>query len=360
MSLSRIVLAGLIVLIGLGIAAGVWVLVTSKDKEQEAGDGQSHWLEDQDLDLDLPPPENAWKPTTWYSEVADGTLFPNQPSPSFRIPADSSFHRAIARRELEDHAANEPTKPHPTFPSSTLPSSEPHPPVTPDELEALAQIPTVTMRVVPVKDNLPTTLKMRAARPSRRDRSTFPLGEQDALLNRVDTIETPELVKDWSEESSGIKGFTEAIHLGYYEDLDAIAISFTACSVRNSSDVPEVFQTINQKLEQLLAEQEWHQHALLLDIAGLQVAAEAQIAWELVLDGFVSQSCPEVAPNRVLAVQYDSSRPPETRPADENVDSAPKEILQPAGNIGGQPALLAVAHSFDEAVGILQHMRTSM
>jgi hypothetical protein len=121
--------------------------------------------------------------------------------------------------------------------------------------------------------------------------------------------------------------------------------------------VPEVFQTIYQKLEQLLADQEWHQRALLLDVAGLQVAAEAQIAWELVLDGFVSQSCPEVAPNRVLAVQYDSSRPVATQPDDENITAAPAEILQPIGTAGGQLALLAMAQSFDEAVSMLRQMR---
>jgi hypothetical protein len=168
-------------------------------------------------------------------------------------------------------------------------------------------------------------------------------------------VEIADVLYDQGEP--GIQTFTEAIHLRYYADLDAIAISFTGCSIQNSSDVPEVFQTINQKLEHVLANQEWHQRALLLDLAGLQVAAEAQIAWELVLDGFVSQSCPEVAPNRVLAVRYDSSHPVAAQAADENTDAAPQEILQPIGTAGGQLALLAVAQSFDEAVSILRQMR---
>jgi hypothetical protein len=395
MSLSRIVLAGLIVLVGLGIAAGVWILLTTKDKQQEADDSRSHWLEDQDLDRELPPPANAWKPTTWYSDVADGTLFPNQPSPSFRIPADSSLHRAMATRKLEDLAADEPTRPHASFPSNPVPSSGSRPPAGPttpdelDEIDILSQTPTASMRVAPVPDNLPTTLKMRTARPIRPNRSTYSAVEQDDPLNGITTRDSTELVEEWLEDGSGpapeagtlvaaepapvseelgspgpvetleqydhsgleTMAFTDTIRLDYYVDLDAIAISFTGCSVRNSSDVPQVFQTIHEKLEQLLVAQEWHQRALLLDVAGLQVAAAAQIAWELVLDGFVSQSCPEVAPNRVLAVQYDSSRPPRTLPADETTDAALNETVR--------PALLALAQSFDEAVRMVQDMRAS-
>jgi hypothetical protein len=185
--------------------------------------------------------------------------------------------------------------------------------------------------------------------------------EQAPVADKLGAPSRVEIYDQYDHSEPVIKAFTEAIHLDYYADLDAIAISFTSCSVRNSSDVPEVFQTINQKLEQLLAEQDWHQRALLLDIAGLQVAAEAQLSWELVLDGFVSQSCPEVVPNRVLAVQYDSSRPPETRPADDNtMNAAPQESLHRAGNAVRRPALLAVAQTFDEAIDMVRRMRAGM
>jgi hypothetical protein len=398
MGLSGIVLAVLIILVGLGTAAGMLILVTGRDREQEAPDSQSHWWEGEDLNLELPPPENAWKPATWYSEVADGTLFPNQPSTSFRILADSSFQRAISRRDLEDRAANEPTRPHASLPNSPLPPTGPHlpkeptmPPI-PDELEALTQIPTVSMRIVPVKDNLPPTRKMRSMRPGH---STSPLAEQDALLHHIDTVETAELVKNWPGQSSEpftgdetpevaelapspedggspapvetrdqfddrleIEAYAEVIHLGYYADLDAISISFAGCSIRKSSDVPLVFQSISQKLEQVLAPQEWHQRALLLDVAGLEVADEAEIAWDMLLDGFVSQYCPEVTLSQALAVQYDSSQLPQDHLTDEGM--ATQEMLQQMGPGGGQLRSLARAQSFDEAVGMLQHMRAGM
>jgi len=169
MDLSGIVLAVLIVLVGLGIAAGAMILVANGDRDRNGVHARSRWLDDDTLDP-APPPQNAWKPGTWYSEVADGTLFPNQPSPSFRISADSSFQRAIARRVREDQASDEPTRPHVAISSMAgtpleSPSDTAPLPDIADDLEALTQTPTISMRIVPVKDNLPQTLKSRAVRP---------------------------------------------------------------------------------------------------------------------------------------------------------------------------------------------------
>jgi hypothetical protein len=132
-------------------------------------------------------------------------MFPNQPSPSFRIPADSSLHRAVTRRDLEDRAAEQPTIPQASVPSGSLSSTQSHPPAEFDEIEALSQLPTVKMEAVPVKDNLPITLKSRAVRPARRDRSSRPLADQDkdALPDDSGTDEPAELGQDWSEDGSG-------------------------------------------------------------------------------------------------------------------------------------------------------------
>ncbi|MGO8948096.1 MAG: hypothetical protein ACLQUY_10625 [Ktedonobacterales bacterium] len=168
MDLSGIVLGALIILVGLGIGAGVIIVLPGRDREQDGLFPQSGWLETASTDPESAPPGNAWKPETWYSEVADGTLFPNQPSPSFRVSADSSFQQAIARRDREDQVSNEPTRPYASISRRGNPAPAPPPGDTtpldpiPDNMEALAQIPTVEMHTVPVRDNLPTTLKLRS------------------------------------------------------------------------------------------------------------------------------------------------------------------------------------------------------
>src|SRR5271166_2240290 len=125
MDLSGIVFAVLIILVVLGTVAGILIVVNVGDQAQDTGHSPTGWSaahESAGTDPHPPTPQNAWKPETWYSEMADGTLFPNQPSPSFRVSADSSFLQAIARREREDQASNEPTRPHPNVSRPFLPA----------------------------------------------------------------------------------------------------------------------------------------------------------------------------------------------------------------------------------------------
>ncbi len=119
MDIGQIVLIVIIVL-GLALAAGAVILVTGGPLAQPRSDREDQ--QDELNDEDAPPPEGAWKATTWYSNATEGTLFPNQPSPSFRLSADTSFHRAIARIEqMEQDAqmANAPTQPEGTAGSDT-------------------------------------------------------------------------------------------------------------------------------------------------------------------------------------------------------------------------------------------------
>jgi hypothetical protein len=149
-----------------------------------------------------------------------------------------------------------------------------------------------------------------------------------------------------------IEAYSRAIHLGYDADLDAIAVQFTNCPVMESSDVPWIFQTIGRKIQELFASDTWHQHGLLLDVAGLQVAPEAEAVWEMMLDGFVTQLCPEVAPRIALAIQYDSSGQYDATPEGEKMPE-----LQRASSVTGQPRPLMVARSFEAALLLLQLMR---
>ena len=103
MNLGGIVLVVLTIILALGFAAGVYALLAGDRARAKIHPVGPAVPEEQFPGEELPPREDAWKPAVWYSEAAEGTLFPNQPSPSFRISADSSFQRAITRRELEDH-----------------------------------------------------------------------------------------------------------------------------------------------------------------------------------------------------------------------------------------------------------------
>ena len=182
MNLSGIMLAVLIIVIGLGIAAAVTIVAMGGDRADHGRESLSSLQEDASSDPALPPPQNAWKPETWYSEIAEGTLFPNQPSPSFRISADSSLHRAVARREREALASNEPTRPHAAVsgsaPTTASASSEragdaARLPLPSHDLDALTQTPTLSMRIAPVPDNLPRTLKRPVVRPARSTTAAF-------------------------------------------------------------------------------------------------------------------------------------------------------------------------------------------
>ena len=505
MDLGGIALVILIVVLGLGLAAGTLVWIMGSKGEQEQANQEQVWPAGYVEGDELPPREDAWKPAIWYSEAAKGTLFPNQPSPSFRISADTAFQRAIAQRDLEAKGADGPTEPNlPAARLATSPAVNQQELATwiPDEVENLSEIPTQTMQAIPIKDDLPPTLKMRSV---TRSRTTYPLpevvmepvssammGEQpepeptpvDSVPSvageeptaspateayqepavpiwsgRVDTlplsnstsfsmldeevdtsemaalempiwvepVDTSQLVAplpfapmeevdtsqvvappplvpveevgrfqvvaprnqleeeslavfapdvqsepeperpDEREEVGGpletneeryerlmVEAYSQVIHAQYDEELDAVALSFSGCPIRQNSDVPWVFKTISRKILDLLAPQAWRQHAILLDVAKLQVAAEAQAAWEMMLDGFVAQSCPEVTPYAVLAIQYDSSSAPDEtlEPGEATHD------LQLASSVTGQLRPLIEAPSYETAVVLIQLLRT--
>src|SRR5215469_5392036 len=107
MDLGGIALVLLIFVLGMGLAAGTLAWIMGRKNEQVQPNQEQVWPEEYIEGEELPPREDAWKPAIWYSEAAKGTLFPNQPSPSFRIAADSSFQRAISRRDLEALAATD-------------------------------------------------------------------------------------------------------------------------------------------------------------------------------------------------------------------------------------------------------------
>ena len=70
-------------------------------------------------------------------------------------------------------AVDGPTEPQLALPGQTsAPADQTLPASISDEVEALSEIPTVMMKIAPVKDDLPTTIKMRAM---RRNRFTPPL-----------------------------------------------------------------------------------------------------------------------------------------------------------------------------------------
>ena len=175
MDLGGIALVILIFVLGLGLAAGTLAWIMGRQDEQTQANQEEGWPGGYVDGEELPPREDAWKPAIWYSEAAKGTLFPNQPSPSFRISADTSFQRAIARRDLEAMAADGPTVPDlPAASPATSSALNQWKPDTsiPDEVENLSEIPTQTMHAVPVKDELPPTLKLRSV---ARSRTTYPL-----------------------------------------------------------------------------------------------------------------------------------------------------------------------------------------
>ena len=153
-----------------------------------------------------------------------------------------------------------------------------------------------------------------------------------------------------------VEAYSQVIHVGYDEELDAVGIAFSGCPIRQNSDVPWVFKTISRKIQDLLAPQAWGQHALLLDVAKLQVAAEAEAAWEMMLDGFVAQTCPEVTPYAVLAIQFDSSASPDETPAPGDVT----HDLQLASSVTGQQRPLIQASSYEAALVLLQLLRTEL
>jgi len=531
MNLGGTILVVLAIILVSGVAAGLYILFAGDRARPKAQPLRPEVPEENIPGEELPPREDAWKPEVWYSEAAQGTLFPNQPSPNFRISADSSFQRAITRRELEDLAVEEPTKPQLALARQNhVPAEESPPPSIPDEVEALSETPTLTMKITPIKDDLPTTVKMRAVRRNR-----FIPPESEALSNgsaptndvpaeiadmesysfsapmaspeydsapeetpredsadtivlmavdgedihvdgfhsqedshftpedwpsdifvgaETDVVEVPgresdpvvtafasaepdpgltwipvETPEDYRAEDSetyresvmlakepeeyrapaelveeqpvgewlepvelmeeqplpvdvaevdltpveadvGLETepppetdehrydrllqevYSQAIHLGYDADLDAISVQFTNCPVMESSDVPWIFQTIGVKIQELFPSDAWQQHGLLLDVAGLQVAPEAEASWEMVLDGFVTQLCPEVAPRIALAIQYDSSI---RHAAGEEDDTIPE--LQRASSVTGQPRPLVVARSYEAALLLLQLMR---
>jgi hypothetical protein len=493
MDLGGIALVLLLFVLGLGLAAGTLAWIMGRNNEREQNDHEQVWPEGYIEGEELPPREDAWKPAIWYSDAAKGTLFPNQPSPSFRISADSSFQKAIARRDLEALAADGPTEP-------DLPSAKPaSPPETedsrlPDEVENLSEIPTQTLHAIPVKDDLPTTLKMRTV---ARSRITYPLPEElvetvsaammevpaepepapagsvpsvvadgdevvtlpaahdaevyqeldspiwvadvepsqlvspvvpmtyeidtsplvapliataaeevdtslvmaspseaalpveefetshvvaplyqledDSLTTSATAVQPepePELELPHEQEEVSdpvetheqryerlmVEAYSQVIHVTYDGEFDAISLRFSGCPIRQNSDVPWVFKTISRKLQDALAPATGPQHAMLLDIAGLQVAAEAQAAWEMVLDGFVAQACPEVTPYVVLAIQYDSSSSAGETP--EPGEAA--YDLQLASSVTGQRRPLIQASSYEAAVVLLQMVRTEL
>jgi hypothetical protein len=153
-----------------------------------------------------------------------------------------------------------------------------------------------------------------------------------------------------------VEAYGQVIHVAYAEEFDAVGLSFSGCPVRQSSDVPWVFKTISHKIQKLLAPQPWRQHPLLVDVARLQVATEAQAAWEMMLDGFVTQSCPEVTPDAVLAIQFDSSLPPAETPE----PGAVTEELQLASSVTGQQRPVIQASSHEAALLLLQLLHTEL
>ncbi len=136
--------------------------------------------------------------------MADGTLFPNQPSPSFRVSADSSFLKAIARRDREDQASNEPTRPHPIVSRPSLPApSRPGETSAADDLQEITESPTASLPAVPVKDNLPVTLKTRAVQSHHPVVSSPMKTLQPATSSSQTNDEDVALTLDWSTSGTG-------------------------------------------------------------------------------------------------------------------------------------------------------------
>jgi hypothetical protein len=194
--------------------------------------------------------------------------------------------------------------------------------------------------------------------------SPLPLEEADTsqpeseleLPARPEEVDAPIETNEERHERLMIEAYSQVIHVAYDEDFNAVLLTFSGCPIRQDSDVPWVFKTISRKIQDIFSRTTWHQHALLLDVARLQVAPEAEAAWEMVLDGFVAQSCPEVTPYAVLAIQFDSSSPADEIP----VAAETSHDLQLASSVTGQQRPLIQAASYDAAVLLLQMLRAEL
>jgi hypothetical protein len=164
------------------------------------------------------------------------------------------------------------------------------------------------------------------------------------------------------------------VRVSYDPDLEALSVEFILWPLHSVEDLDLAFGSLLPRIAAIVGRRCLGRVPLLLDLAGLEVAGEVEAGEvERALDHLISSTCPECAPNRLLAIRYDSRRAsaPRRRAALSRIKlaggaSAPDPDhgapSQPGPARSPLPALLALLDaplaSRDEAVALLRRLRS--
>jgi hypothetical protein len=106
--------------------------------------------------------------------------------------------------------------------------------------------------------------------------------------------------------SEQTRAYAERIVIEYDPVFETVSLRFNECTVRTRDEVTQAFRVLLAKLRTLLARVHREHAALLVDIAGLEVAPAMQPDWGRALRGILAATCPRTRQGRFLIASYDS------------------------------------------------------